>query len=151
MIKVCLLGADVSKEHALLGSQADISVTLIEPDDFDCLLDTISKKHPDILVLSDVNSDIDMDAICLHTYLRHPDISTLIITEQDADYARLESTGFSCKGFMLHQQRHSIVRAVMVVNDGEAWLSRKLVTTVLNQLATSVLETRKKPRLIKNK
>jgi DNA-binding NarL/FixJ family response regulator len=149
MIRVCLIGADIAKEKALLESQSDISVSVVEIADLDQMLDDISRSRSHILVISDVGADFDADGLCLHTYLRHPDIKTLIITEEDADYGRLDATGFSCKGFMLHEQRHAIVRAVKVVNDGEAWLSRKLVTTVLNQLAASAQAGKRKPQLVK--
>jgi DNA-binding NarL/FixJ family response regulator len=149
MIRVCLIGADIAKEKALLESQSDIAVTVVAVGDLDQMLDDISHSRSHVLVISDVGADLDADTLCLHTYLRHPDIKTLIITEQDADYARLDATGFSCKGFMLHEQRHAIVRAVKVIQDGEAWLSRKLVTAVLNQLASSALSQKRKPQLVK--
>jgi len=149
MIRVCLIGADIAKEKALLESQSGIRVTVVAPGDFEQMLDEIIQSRSDVLVISDVGADLDADGLCLHTYLRDPEIKTLIITEQDADYTRLDATGFSCKGFMLHEQRHAIVRAVKVIHDGEAWLSRKLVTTVLNQLASSALSQKRKPQLVK--
>lgn len=149
MIRVCLIGADIAKEKALLESQSDIAVTVVQLAEFDQILDDISHSRSHILVISDVDANFDADQLCLHTYLRHPDVKTLIITEKDADYARLDATGFSCKGFMLYEQRHAIVRAVKVIHDGEAWLSRKLVTAVLNQLASSALSQKRKPQLVK--
>lgn len=149
MIKVCLIGADVGKEQALLESQSGIKICHVEQGDFDTMLNAICDHRPDILVMSDVGSNLAADELSLHTYLRSPDIKTLIITEHEADFARLEATGFSCKGFMLHQQRHAIVRAVRVINDGEAWLSRKLVTTVLDHLASSAMAAQRKPQLVK--
>lgn len=140
MIKVCLIGSNVAKEQALLKSQPEIDVHRVEVGEFDDMLKQIAKVNPAILVLSDVDSDLDADELCFHTYLKKPNIKTLIITEDEAGYDRLEATGFSCKGFMLHQQRHAVVRAVRVVHDGEAWLSRKLVTTVLDQLASKALD-----------
>ena len=149
MIRISLLGADISKERALLDSQPGFALTVLELGDFDQMLDNISQSRPEILIISDVGANIDADDLCLHTFLRHPDIKTLIITEHDADYARLDATGFSCKGFMLHEQRHAIVRAVRVINDGEAWLSRKLVTAVMDHLATAAMAQRRKPQLVK--
>ena len=149
MIKVCLIGTDVDKEKALLDSQPDISLQRVTLTDLDSMLKEIIMHGPDILVISDICGQLDADALCLHTYLRNPVIKTLIITAEDADYQRLEATGFSCKGFMLHEQRHAIVRAVRVMNDGEAWLSRKLVTTVLDQLAGSAVADKRKPQLVK--
>lgn len=139
MIKVCLIGSNVAKEQALLKSQSEIDVHRVAVGEFDDMLTQVTQINPAILVLSDVDSELDADELCLHTYLRNPEIKTLIITEHEAGYDRLEATGFSCKGFMLHEQRHAVVRAVRVVNDGEAWLSRKLVTKVLDQLATSAI------------
>jgi DNA-binding NarL/FixJ family response regulator len=150
MIRVCLIGADVAKEKALLESQSGFIVTVVELGEFDRMLDDISHSRSHILVISDVGADFDADGLCLHTYLRHPDIRTLIISEQEADFARLDATGFSCKGFMLHEQRHAIVRAVKVIHDGEAWLSRKLVTAVMDHLASGLLTSLNKPRLVKN-
>lgn len=150
MIRVCLIGKDTAKEKALLNSQSGIEVQTIEVGDFDHMLDYITRIHPHILVISDVGSDIQADNLSLHTYLRCPDVKTLIITEHDADYARLENTGFSCKGFMLHEQRHVIVRAVRVLNDGEAWLTRKLVSSVMDHLANSAAIGKRKPQLVKN-
>lgn len=149
MIKVCLIGANVAKEQALLKSQPEIDLHRVNLGEFEGMLKQVAQINPAILVLSDVDSNLDADQLCFHTYLRNPDIKTLIITEQEAGYDRLEATGFSCKGFMLHQQRHAVVRAVRVVNDGEAWLSRKLVTTVLDQLASGALAQKNKPRLVK--
>jgi DNA-binding NarL/FixJ family response regulator len=151
MIKVCLIGADVEKEKSLLESQSGIFLKRIPIASLDEMLDDIAIHTPDILVISDVCGKIDADSLCLHTYMLNPAIRTLIITKEDADYQRLENTGFSSKGFMLHEQRHAIVRAVRVMHDGEAWLSRKLVTAVMDHLASSSLTANRKPRLINNK
>lgn len=150
MIKVCLIGSDTEKELALLASQPEIDLHHLAMDDLDVLLNQVIEITPDILVISDVGAEIAADELCMHSYLRNPDIKTLIITENEADYKRLEATGFSCKGFMLHDQRHAIVRAVRVINDGEAWLSRKLVTTVLDQLANTAVADKRKPQLVKS-
>lgn len=149
MIKVCLIGADVDKEKALLAGQPGIALQRVMLADLDSMLREIVMYGPDILVISDICGQLDADALCLHTYLRTPDIKTLIITAKDADYQRLEATGFSCKGFMLHEQRHALVRAVRVMNDGESWLSRKLVTSVLDHLAGSAASDKRKPQLVK--
>lgn len=148
MIKVCLIGEDIAKEKALLESQSGITLHTIAMADTEAMLKTVCDIRPDILVLSDVNCKLPADELCMHAYLRAPDIKTLIITEQEADYDRLEATGFSCKGFMLHQQRHAIVRAVRVMHDGEAWLSRKLVTTVLDQLASHAVSVSPRAQLV---
>jgi DNA-binding NarL/FixJ family response regulator len=150
MIRVCLIGKDTAKEKVLLSSQSGIEVHVVEVGNFDHMLDDITSAHPHIVVISDVGSDLEADALSLHTYLRCPDAKTLIITDHDADYARLENTGFSCKGFMLHEQRHAIVRAVRVLNDGEAWLTRKLVSSVMDHLATSAAADKRKLQLVKN-
>ncbi|MCX4193817.1 hypothetical protein [Methylophaga sp. OBS1] len=148
MIKVCLIGKDTAKEKALLESQPGIALHVIATAETDVMLKAVCDIRPDILIVSDVGGQLSADELCMHTYLRAPDIKTLIITEHEADYARLEATGFSCKGFMLHQQRHAIVRAVRVMYDGEAWLSRKLVTTVLNQLASQHATSKTRPKLV---
>ncbi len=148
MIKVCLIGEDTAKEKALLESQSGIALHVIATAETDVMLKAVCDIRPDILIVSDVGGQLSADELCMHTYLRAPDIKTLIITEHEADYARLEATGFSCKGFMLHQQRHAIVRAVRVMYDGEAWLSRKLVTTVLNQLASQHATGKTRPKLV---
>ncbi|EEF78859.1 response regulator transcription factor [Methylophaga thiooxydans] len=150
MIRVCLIGKDTAKEKALLESRSDIDLYMVELGDFEDMLDDIARSYPHVLVISDVCGGIDADALCMHTYLRSPETKTLIISDTEADYHRLEATGFSCKGFMLHQQRHAIVRAVNVINDGESWLSRKLVTTLLNQLATGALSGKRKLQLVKH-
>lgn len=149
MIRVCLIGKDITKEKALLDSQSGINVHLVEMDDFDQMLDAITRSQPHVLVISDVCGELDADALCMHTYLRRPETKTLIISDHEADYTRLEATGFSCKGFMLHQQRHAIVRAVKVISDGESWLSRKLVTKLLNELALGALADKRKLQLVK--
>ncbi len=149
MIKVCLIGEDIAKEKALLESQSGITLHTIALADTEAMLKVVCDIRPDILVLSDVNCKLPADELCMHAYLRAPDIKTLIISEDEADYARLEATGFSCKGFMLHQQRHAIVRAVRVMHDGEAWLSRKLVTTVLDKLASDGIAHQHKPQLVR--
>lgn len=149
MIRVCLIGKDITKEKALLDSQSGINVHLVEMGDFDHMLDDITRSHPHVLVISDVCGEIDADALCMHAYLRRPETKTLIISDHEADYTRLEATGFSCKGFMLHQQRHAIVRAVKVISDGESWLSRKLVTKLLNELALGALADNRKLQLVK--
>lgn len=150
MIKVCLIGSNTEKEQALLISQSEIELYVVPVDDFDVMLNKVCDIYPDILILSDAGNQVPADELCMHTYLRNPDIKTLIISEQEADYQRLEATGFSCKGFILHDQRHAIVRAVKVINDGEAWLTRKLVSTVLDQLAGRSLAAQRKPQLVKN-
>jgi DNA-binding NarL/FixJ family response regulator len=150
MIRVCLIGANVGKEKALLESQPEIQLHAIDMDDTETMLKTVCRIHPDILVLSEVGCTLPANELCLHAYLRAPDIKTLIITEHEADYEQLEATGFSCKGFMPYEQRHSIVRAVRVMYDGEAWLSRKLVTKVLDELAGSAAKvTPPRPKLVK--
>ncbi len=148
MIRVCLIGADVDKESALLQSQAEIALTRVELDELDTMLNDIVKARPDVLVMSDVCGQLEADSVCLHAYLHNPSIKTLIITQEEADFARLEQTGFSCKGFMLHQQRHAIVRAVRVLHEGESWLSRKLVTAVMDHLASRQLQQHTQPHLL---
>lgn len=148
MIRVCLIGADVDKEIALLQSQSEIALTRVELDELDTMLSDVVRANPDVLVMSDVCGQLDADSLCLHAYLHNPSIKTLIITAEEADFARLERTGFSCKGFMLHQQRHAIVRAVRVMHEGESWLSRKLVTAVMDHLASSQLNPNAKPHLL---
>lgn len=150
MIRVCLIGENIGKEKALLESQSEIELHTIEMSDTDTMLKAVIRIRPDILVLSEVGGALPANALCMHTYLRAPDIKTLIITEHEADYEQLEATGFSCKGFMSYEQRHAIVRAVRVMHDGEAWLSRKLVTKVLDQLADSAARaTQPRPQLVK--
>jgi DNA-binding NarL/FixJ family response regulator len=152
MIRVCLIGHNTAKEKALLESQSDIRLQTVDVvPDFDMMLNAICESRPDILILSDLAGGLAADDLCFHTYLRHPEIKTLIISDHEADYARLEATGYSCRGFMLHEQRHAIVRAVRVVDDGEAWLSRKLVTTVLDQLAGAAVQKKTKPHLVSNR
>jgi len=150
MITVCLVGVDVVKEKTLLGSQSGIVLHQISNAALDEMLGDIARHDPDILVISDVGGQIDADTLCLHTYMQNPAIKTLIVTSQDADYQRLERTGFSCKGFMLHQQCHAIVRAVRVMYDGEAWLSRTLVTAVIDHLASIALAGYRKAHLVRN-
>lgn len=150
MIKVCLVGTEVAKEKSLLESQADIDLTVIEQKDVDTVLACITRELPNILILSDsIGSDL-ADELCQLSYLHSPDTKTLIICKQEAGYERLQHTGFSCRGFILHEQRHAIVRSVRVVNDGESWLSRKLVTAMLDKLAKDLLADKSKPQLIKN-
>ncbi len=150
MIKVCLIGEDIAKEKALLNSQVGIVVHDIAMAETETMLKAVCDIRPDILILSDMGSHLLADELCVYIHLRAPYIKTLVITEHEADYARLEATGFSCKGFMLHHQRHAIVRAVRVLHDGEAWLSRKLVAKVIDELAKNAAAVKPKPQLVNN-
>jgi DNA-binding NarL/FixJ family response regulator len=150
MIRVCLIGSEIEKEHTLLSCQSQIHVTSLELSDMDTMLNQMVKASPDMLVLSDINNQFDVDDFCLHAYLRMPTVKTLIVTEHDFNYARLEKTGFSCRGFMPYEQRHAIVRAVNVIHEGESWLSRKLVTELLDQLTTGAVSGFRQLQLVKN-
>lgn len=149
MIRVCLIGTDIEKEQALLSSVPNIDLSVMKVSDFDSLLHEVTRLHPDMVVLSDINNNLDVDALCMHIYLRTPEIKTLIVTQTEFDYTRLEKTGFSCKGFMLHEQRHAIARAVKVIHEGESWLSRKLVTQLLDHLSTAALADYRTLQLVK--
>ena len=150
MITVCLLGSDIAKEQALLQSQSDIRLIDIDSHDGDDILATLARIRPAIFIIADDNEHIDADELCLLTHLRVPQTRTLIITRQEADYERLQASGYSCRGYVMYEQRHAIVRAVRVVNDGESWLSRKLITDVLDRLAASALDNPSRLQLVNN-
>ncbi|WP_438971425.1 hypothetical protein [Methylophaga sp.] len=149
-MRVCLIGNDIVKEKALLQSQADIHLSIITATEHEAILAEVTQINPDILVISDASSQFSADEVCLMTHVRSPDTKTLIITELEADYARLEQSDFTCRGFVQYEQRHAIVRAVRVVNDGESWLPRKLITELLDNLANTAMQSKRKPKLVKN-
>jgi DNA-binding NarL/FixJ family response regulator len=151
MINVALIGTDMSKEQALLSNVPDVRLSSIPLSDFDTMLNQVAHQHPDIVVLSDIRNSLDVDDFCMHIYLRTPEIKTLIVTETEFDYKRLEKTGFSCKGFMPYEQRHAIARAVKVIHEGESWLSRKLVTELLDHLSTGALADYRTLKLVTKK
>ncbi|KKM20133.1 hypothetical protein LCGC14_1648640 [marine sediment metagenome] len=141
MIKVCLVGSDVDKEFALLQTQYNITVAKMAEKSFDDLLLQIVSENPDVLVISDAMSSLSADDLCLYVSLQIPSAKTVIITDKPASYERLELSGFACRGFITYEQRHAIVRAVKVVHDGESWIPRKLVSDVLDRLASQTKHT----------
>ncbi len=146
MISVCLVGSDIKKELALLQSQHNIITNALYETSFEALLDAITKLKPDVLVISDQSNQLSADELCFYVSLRSTQTKTIIITDKPATYEQLKLSAFTCRGFVAYEQRHAIVRAVRVVYDGEAWIPRKLVTDVLDQLARE----EKQHNLVKN-
>jgi DNA-binding NarL/FixJ family response regulator len=67
----------------------------------------------------------------------YPTTRCLILTDEQPTFEMLQMSGFRARGYILPEQRSDIVRAVRVVEDGEAWLPRRLVAEMLNRFSTS--------------
>ncbi|MCX4187660.1 hypothetical protein [Methylophaga sp. OBS4] len=149
MINVCLIGADLEHEKALLINQPNIAVTMLDDAEPEPLLLRLSEITPDIAIVSDEASPISADELCLLISLRSPQTKTLIISNDSPDFERLQASGFTCRGYITSQQRSAIVRAVRVVFDGEAWLPRKLVTELLDRLAVRAMTEQQQLKSVK--
>jgi len=139
MINVVVISHSPARDLAALSQQSDMAVIEVKPTTMESIVEEIGDQHPDIIIIADSTEENNKDLLCRflaqhYKYARH-----LVLTEQAPTYEMLERSGFRARGYITPEQYPSIVKAVRVVFDGEAWLPRKLVTEMLNRYAATFL------------
>jgi DNA-binding NarL/FixJ family response regulator len=61
-----------------------------------------------------------------------------VLIENSPDFVMLQSSAFKVRGYISREQRPLLAKAIRVVNDGEAWLPRKLVAEMLDYFSTEL-------------
>jgi len=148
MINVVLIGNDKTVQQRL-AAQADIKVTVLQATTVDETVQRAKQYWPDIIISEQKMENIDSDILCHFLNKICPSAQNIILAEDFPTFSMLESSGFKVRGYLTSEQKHLVVKAVRVVHDGEAWLSRKLVAEMLNYFTSmhSELENEKPVKL----
>jgi len=133
VIEVVIVSADPSN-LSILGSEPDLRVCAIEPNDFEQTVTQVAAYEPNIIIIDDSNEAINVDILSHVCALRCPDAQLLVLLDSDSspDFNMLKSAGFKVRGYINHDQRPFLAKAVRVINAGESWLPRKLVAEMLD-------------------
>jgi DNA-binding NarL/FixJ family response regulator len=139
MIKVAVISIQARPEVELLSKCDDIKVMEIKPVNFKSIIDQLKLFSPDIFILQDGVENISVHGLCHYLSQYFPSSRSLILTSEIPNFEMLQNSGFKARGYVLPEQRAQLVKAVRVVDDGEAWLPRKLVTDMLNRFTASFI------------
>jgi DNA-binding NarL/FixJ family response regulator len=136
MINVVLIGNNLEQEQALLESQTDLTVEVLSASTIEQTLESIPFSEPHVFILDEATSEVSPELLCHFLCESYPQANSIIMIENQPTFAMLESSGFKARGFITSEQRRVLDKAVRVINDGEAWLPRKLVGDMLNRFST---------------
>lgn len=137
MIRVAVISSLASSEVQLLSKSDGIEVIEIKPSNIKSIVDQLTLFAPDIFVLQEGVDNVSVHGLCHYLNKYFPSARALILTNEIPSFEMLQDSGFKARGYILPEQRAEIVKAVRVVDDGEAWLPRKLVTEMLNRFTSS--------------
>ena len=140
MINVVVISEDKTVQQRL-AAQADIQLTIVQATSMDETVRTVQKYFPDIVVSEQNMENVDIDVLCHLLSRKCPSAQNIILVEDSPTFELLQNSGFKARGYLTPEQKHLIVKAVRVVNDGEAWLPRKLVADMLDCFASQHLNT----------
>lgn len=139
MIRVAVISTQASSEVQLLAKCDDIEVTEIKPVNIKSIVDQLTLFSSDIFILQEGVETISVHGLCHYLSQYFPSARTIILTTETPNFEMLQSSGFKARGYVLPDQRDQLDKAVRVVDDGEAWLPRKLVTDMLNRFTASFI------------
>lgn len=140
MINVAVVGRSIPS-LINLAVHDDLLITVIEPGTVDATAEAIAAVNADITVLEQHNETVNSDLLCLVLASRYPANQTIILSDKVPDFEKLKATGFKCRGYITPAQHDKLVKAIRAVNDGEAWLPRRLVGEMLNYFSASAAMT----------
>ena len=137
MINVVIISNDTEIKQ-LLTEQDDMRVFVIDEIALDDTVKNIKACEPDIILMEQYLDKIDVGILCyfLGLHANCPEASNLILTEGIPTVEMLQDAGFRVQGYIIPEQRQAIVKAVRVVSSGEAWLSRQLVSDVIDHFSS---------------
>lgn len=142
MINVAVVGHSILS-LINLAVHDDLLITVIEPDTLDVMAEKIAAANADITVLEQYNEIVNSDLLCLVLASRCPANQTIILSAKVPDFEKLKATGFKCRGYITPAQHDKLVKAIRAINNGEAWLPRRLVGEMLNYFAAITGNTHK--------
>ncbi len=140
MINVVVITEDKTVQQRL-AAQADIQLTVVQATSVDETVRTVQKCFPDIIVSEQNMENIDIDVLCHFLSRSCPSAQNVILVEDSPTFELLQNSGFKARGYLTPEQKHLIVKVVRVVNDGEAWLPRKLVADMLDYFSLQHVNT----------
>ena len=137
MINVVIISNDTEIKQ-LLTEQDDMRVFVIAETALDDTVQNIKACTPDIIVMEQHLEKIDVGILCYFLGLSSNCslASNLILTEDVPTVEMLQDAGFRVQGYIIPEQRRAIAKAVRVVFNGEAWLSRQLVSDVIDHFSS---------------
>ncbi len=137
MINVVVVSNSEIAETPILKGQRDFNVFKMAAANIELAVEEAAKYNADIFLLDSQDAVINSEMLCHFLNEAYPKAQCLILTDQQPTFEMLQMSGFRARGYILPEQRKDIVRAVRVVNDGEAWLPRRLVAEMLNRFSVS--------------
>jgi len=138
VINVVLVGRTIAS-LINLAEHDDLKITVIDPETIDTAILAIIAAEADITVLEQNNERINADILCLVLATHYAHNQTIILSDKTPDFDQLKATGFRARGYLTPSQHDKLVKAIRAINDGEAWLPRRLVADMLNHFAAGDL------------
>lgn len=139
MIRIALISSSPDSDLQFLSEQADFNVVAIAPTKIQTLVEQLTLSAPDILIIEHSVENVSVDGLCYYLSKYFANLRTIILTDGKPTFEMLQNSGFKARGYIQPEQRSQLDKAVRVVNDGEAWLPRKLVTDMLNRFTASFI------------
>ncbi len=139
MINVVIISNDSTTDMELLSQQSDMKVSTVLPTTLQDTLKQVGQSQPSIIVIEHGISNSSADILCHYVSKQYPASRCLMLIEEKPSFEMLQNSGFKARGYLTLDQRSILDRAIRVIQDGEAWLPRKLVTEMLNRFAASFI------------
>lgn len=139
MIDVVIISNDSTADMALLSQQSDMNVSAVLPTTLEDTLKQVGQSQPSIIVIEHGIANSSADFLCHYVSKQYPNSRCLMLIRDKPSFEMLQNSGFKARGYLTLDQRSILDRAIRVIQDGEAWLPRKLVTEMLNRFASSFI------------
>ncbi len=137
MINVVIVSDDLISSKVLM-NETDMTIHIVKPTHLERLVDQVAAYAPNIIVIDDSNTKLNIDILSYVCSLQCPDAPIIVLIENSPDFVMLQSSAFKVRGYISREQRPLLAKAIRVVNDGEAWLPRKLVAEMLDYFSTEL-------------
>lgn len=134
MIRVALIG-ESSVTEALLTDATDMEVRRIDGESINGVVDDLLNPVPDVVVIDYHSTRLDAEVLCSFVSRHVPHVHAILLTDANPGFDILQNTGFTARGFVTPDQHAILDKAVRAIQDGEAWLPRRLVAEMLNRFA----------------
>lgn len=137
MINVVVISNSEIPETKDLQDQWDFQVSTMSAKSIESAVVEAGKFNADIFILDAQDAGINSEMLCHFLNEAYKEAQCLILTEEQPTFEMLQMSGFRVRGYILPEQRKELVRAIRVVDNGEAWLPRRLIAEMLNRFAVS--------------
>lgn len=134
MIRVALIGDERTLKSLLVGVE-DMHVERSQGDDINSIVEYLRQFEPDVVALDHHYHAINIEVLCSFVAHHLPHVHVILLTDENPDFELLKNTGYTARGFVTTSQYAILDKAVRAVDDGEAWLPRRLVAEMLNRFA----------------